>query len=67
MPNQTLVTLNAYQNYTPRENAFNQTDFVWKTNTGPVLHTLAFGTEFGRQTGLSLRNSGQFPANGGAS
>ena len=51
------VSLNAYQNYTPRENAFNQTDFVYKTATGPVLHTVAFGTEFGRQTGLSQRNS----------
>ena len=60
-PDQTKVSLNAYQNYTPRENAFNQTDFVYKTATGPVLHTVAFGTEFGRQTGLSQRNSGQFP------
>jgi catecholate siderophore receptor len=67
LPNQTLVTLNAYQNDTPRENFFNQNDWVWKTNTGPVLHTLAFGTELGRQTGASLRNSGQFPLNGGAS
>jgi catecholate siderophore receptor len=66
MPDQTL-SLNAYQNYTPRENAFNQTDFVYKTITGPVRHTVAFGTEFGRQTGLSLRNSGQFPENGGQS
>ncbi len=67
LPNQTLVTLNAYRNDTPRENFFNQNDWVWKTNTGPVLHTLAFGTELGRQTGSSLRNSGQFPLNGGAS
>jgi catecholate siderophore receptor len=66
-PDQTTLSLNAYQNYTPRENAFNQTDFVYKTITGPVRHTVAFGTEFGRQTGLSLRNSGQFPANGGLS
>src|SRR6478752_6822070 len=51
-PDLTQVSLNAYQNYTPRENAFNQTDFIWKTVTGPVLHTVAFGTEFGRQTGL---------------
>jgi catecholate siderophore receptor len=64
-PDQTQLTLNAYQNYTPRENAFNQTDFVYKTLTGPVAHTVAFGTEFGRQTGLGLRNSGQFPANAG--
>jgi catecholate siderophore receptor len=66
-PDQTTLSLNAYENYTPRENAFNQTDFIYKTATGPVLHTVAFGTEFGRQTGLSLRNSGQFPLNGGAS
>ncbi len=66
-PDQSTVTLNAYQNYTPRENFFNQNDWVWKTDTGPVLHTIAFGTEMGRQTGLSLRNSGQFPLNGGAS
>jgi catecholate siderophore receptor len=62
-PDLTQVSLNAYQNYTPRENAFNQTDFVWKTATGPVLHAVAFGTEFGRQTGLSRRDSGIFPNN----
>jgi catecholate siderophore receptor len=66
-PDQTLVSLNAYQNDTPRENVFNQTDFTYKTATGPVLHTLAFGTEFGRQTGVGRRDSGQFPLNGGAS
>ncbi|MGQ0681344.1 TonB-dependent receptor [Bradyrhizobium sp.] len=60
---QTQVALAAYQQITPRENAFNQTDFVYKTATGPVLHTLAFGTEFGRQTGLTLRDSGRFPGN----
>jgi catecholate siderophore receptor len=59
-----MLSLNAYQNTTNRENAFNQTDFIYKTATGPVLHTVAFGTEFGRQTGISLRNSGIFPDNG---
>jgi catecholate siderophore receptor len=63
-PDQTMLSLNAYQNTTNRDNAFNQTDFVYKTNTGPVLHTIAFGTEFGRQSGISLRNSGIFPNNG---
>jgi catecholate siderophore receptor len=63
-PDQTMLSLNAYQNTTDRQNAFNQTDFVWKTSTGPVLHTIAFGTEFGQQTGISLRNSGIFPNNG---
>lgn len=62
-PDLAQVSLNAYQNYTPRENAFNQTDFVYKTATGGVLHTVAFGTEFGRQTGLSRRDSGIFPNN----
>lgn len=63
-PDQTQLSLNAYQNTTNRENAFNQTDFVYKTATGPVLHTIAFGSEFGRQSGISLRNSGVFPNNG---
>jgi catecholate siderophore receptor len=63
-PDQTQLSLNAYQNTTDRQNAFNQTDFVYKTATGPVRHTVAFGTEFGRQTGISLRNSGIFPNNG---
>src|SRR5580765_402439 len=30
-PDQTQVSLNAYENNTPRENAFNQTDFIYKT------------------------------------
>ncbi|RZN31383.1 TonB-dependent siderophore receptor [Bradyrhizobium sp. Leo121] len=63
-PDLTQVSLNAYQNDTPRENVFNQTDFIYKTATGPVFHTVAFGTEFGRETGLSRRDSGIFPNNG---
>jgi catecholate siderophore receptor len=63
-PDLTQVSLNAYQNDTPRENVFNQTDFIYKTATGPVLHTIAFGTEFGRENGLSRRDSGIFPENG---
>ena len=60
-PNTGSMSLSAYQNTTNRENLFNQTDFTYKTFTGPVFHTIAFGTEFGRQTGLSLRNTGIFP------
>lgn len=62
-PAQTSFNYSAYQNTTNRENALNQTDFVYKAAVGPTFHTLAFGTEFGRQTGLSLRNTGIF-ANG---
>jgi catecholate siderophore receptor len=51
----------AYQHTTNRDNVFNQTDFTYKTNTGPVLHTIGFGTEFGRQTGVDIRNTGLFP------
>ena len=29
-------------------------------------HTIGFGTDFGRQTGLSYRQTGFFPGNGGA-
>ena len=63
-PAQTSFNLGAYQHWTNRDNAFNQTDFVYKTITGPALHTIAFGTEFGRQTGLDLRNTGIFPSTG---
>jgi catecholate siderophore receptor len=55
------VNLGAYQHWTNRDNAFNQTDFVYKTATGPVFHTVAFGTEFGQQTGIDYRNTGDFP------
>lgn len=54
------MNLAGYMNTTNRENAFNQTDFTYKAATGPIFHTLTFGTEFGRQTGTSLRNSTTF-------
>ncbi|MFY9958073.1 TonB-dependent receptor [Bradyrhizobium sp.] len=58
---------NAYNHTTNRENAFNQTDFIYKTMTGPVRHTIAFGTEFDRQTGIDLRNTGIFASTGSSS
>ncbi|MBX9709909.1 MAG: TonB-dependent siderophore receptor [Xanthobacteraceae bacterium] len=57
---QTDFNYAAYQNTTNRANLFNQTDFTYKTYTGSVRHTLAFGTEFGQQTGIGLRNTGIF-------
>jgi catecholate siderophore receptor len=56
-------TRSAYQHWTNRENLINQTDFVYKTNTGPLAHTFAFGAEFDHQSGIDLRNTGNF-ANG---
>jgi catecholate siderophore receptor len=35
--------------------------------TGPVRHTIAFGTEFDRQTGIDLRNTGIFASTGSSS
>ncbi|MBR0869117.1 TonB-dependent siderophore receptor [Bradyrhizobium tropiciagri] len=60
-PADTAVNLGAYQHTTNRDNFFNQTDFTYKTWTGPVFHTVGFGTEFGRQTGVDIRNTGDFP------
>ena len=65
-PAQTSVNLAAYENATNRNNLFNQTDFTYKGYTGPLRHTLMFGTEFGLQAGFSQRDTGFFPANGGA-
>jgi catecholate siderophore receptor len=60
-PSDTAFNLAAYQHTTNRDNAFNQTDFVYKFQTGPAFHTAAFGTEFGRQAGVDIRNTGIFP------
>ena len=60
-PADTAFNRAAYNHKTNRDNAINQTDFVYKSFTGPVLHTIAFGTEFGRQTGIDFRNTGIFP------
>jgi catecholate siderophore receptor len=64
-PADTSLNLGAYQHWTNRDNAFNQTDFVYKTSTGPALHTVGFGTELGRQAGVDIRNTGFFPTAGG--
>jgi catecholate siderophore receptor len=58
---QTTFNLAAYQHETDRDNIFNQTDFIYKTFTGPLFHTVGFGTEFGRQSGIDVRNTGIFP------
>jgi catecholate siderophore receptor len=60
-PADTSFNYAAYNNTNNRDNAFNQTDFVYKVPTGPAFHTLGFGTEFGRQSGISVRNTGVFP------
>jgi catecholate siderophore receptor len=51
----------AYNNTTNRDNTFNDTDFIYKGFTGPIYHTIGFGSQFGRQAGISIRNTGIFP------
>lgn len=58
----TQVTLGAYNNFTTRENAFNQTDLTYGFSTGTVGHTLLVGTEFGRQVTGNRRETGVFGA-----
>lgn len=60
-PSDTAFNLAAYNHTTNRDNLFNQTDFFYKTFTGPIFHNIAFGMEFGRQSGIDVRNTGIFP------
>lgn len=55
-----LVSLGAYNNVTDRENVFNQTDFSYSLETGPIAHTLLAGIEIGRQITNNLRNTAAF-------
>jgi catecholate siderophore receptor len=43
------VNLSAYNSRTERENFFNQTDLIWRVETGGLRHTILAGLEFGRQ------------------
>jgi catecholate siderophore receptor len=60
-PSDTLFNRAAYNHTTNRDNTFNDTDFIYKAYTGPLFHTIGFGTQFGRQTGIDVRNTGIFP------
>ena len=43
------VALQGYNSGTERQNFFNQTDLIWRTQTGGVGHTILAGAEFGTQ------------------
>ena len=60
-PTGTAFNRAAYNHVTNRTNVFDQTDWVYKVATGPLSHTFAFGTEFGHQSGVDVRNTGLFP------
>jgi catecholate siderophore receptor len=52
-----LVTLDAYNSGTRRENLFNQTDLIWRLTTGSVSHVMLAGIELGRQDTENRRNN----------
>lgn len=54
------LNLAAYNDSSTRDNFFNQTDFSYVLNTGPIKHTLAVGVEVGRQVTDNIRRNGTF-------
>lgn len=55
------VPIVGYNNYTPRQNWFNQMDFTYKFNMFPdVEHSLLAGWELGNQKSTGNRNEGRF-------
>jgi catecholate siderophore receptor len=60
-PSDTTFNLAAYNHTTNRDIFFDQTDFFYKTFTGPLFHSIAFGSEVGREAGIDVRNTGIFP------
>jgi len=52
------VAIGAYNNATDRENFINQTDVVFKFETGPISHTLLTGMEISRQDTDNFRETG---------
>lgn len=51
------VALQAYFSGTDRQNFFNQTDLIWKAQTGSIAHTLLIGGEFGLQDTDNIRTA----------
>lgn len=51
------VALQNYYSGTKRQNFFNQTDLVWKVETGSVAHTFLIGGEFGVQDTDNTRSA----------
>ena len=56
------VEIKGYVDDTQRQNLFNQTDMVFKFNTGSIKHQLLTGMELGRQDTESFRFDADFGA-----
>ncbi|ACK85171.1 TonB-dependent receptor [Methylorubrum extorquens] len=52
---ETAFVMRGYGSQTDRTNYFNQTDFTYKFNTGPLAHTVVAGLELGFQEGIDFR------------
>jgi len=50
------VALQGYNSATERENFFNQTDLIWRAETGGIRHTILAGFEFGTQATDNTRS-----------
>lgn len=50
------VALQGYFSGTDRRNVFNQTDLIWRVDTGAIGHTILAGVEFGRQQTDNIRS-----------
>ncbi len=57
---QTLVSISGYNNWTGRQNLFNQTDVSGTLRTGRLRHTLLMGSDFGRQSTRNFRGTAYF-------
>ncbi|HQY49611.1 MAG TPA: TonB-dependent receptor, partial [Thermomonas sp.] len=58
----TLVTLAGYRSDSTRRNLFNQTDLVWKVESGALHHTVLTGVELARQATDNYRTTAYFAA-----
>lgn len=56
----TSVSLSAYNDTTLRDSFINQSDLIWKFETGSINHTLLAGVELGRQENDNRRLTGFF-------
>ena len=52
--------MQAYEDYSDRQNLLGQTDLVWTVATGTIQHTVLAGIELGRQTTEVTRTNGFF-------
>ncbi len=58
----TTVSLSGYNAGNTRENWIGQANLVWKTNSGPIGHTVLLGVEASDQNSTAIRSDARFAA-----